>query len=295
MMRMRRDGCLGARTKTPQPGAGFKVDAEMNAQAGRVTDASRIAGHGLHGEIGKATIRQDNKRAVDFVRPFQDGRFTPDVLDLSSRRWGHEMAYGGERPQGGAEPEEVFACVRSVQARIGAKGMIRRPHDRRTLRVRHTRSPPHACLVMVLQGRHASGVPAFAGGLPPPAGRKGAGAPWLWHVDDNPQSDRFARACDLLSLAPGSARRHEGPEQGRPMTPPFWLALVVLVLVLTGRRAGADEALILFNVGAWLQIGTLAPPGCVSRRDAAAPVRRTGGSARAPAPARSATVWTPAP
>lgn len=65
-------------------------------------------------------------------------------------------------------------------------------------------------------------------------------------------------------------------------------------LVLLGRRAGADEALVLFNFGAAPQTASLALPEGASRLYGEATAVRAGDMARVTAPPYSATVWAPA-
>jgi hypothetical protein len=72
-------------------GTGLETDAQMDALAVAVLEATHATGHTLYLETHRATMTQDMRRTVDLVARHPDLRFT---ADLSHWYTGHEMIYG---------------------------------------------------------------------------------------------------------------------------------------------------------------------------------------------------------
>lgn len=179
-------------------GTGFESDAEMDALAASVIDASTATGHALYVETHRATMTQDIKRTLDLVGRFPDLRFT---LDFSHWYSGHEMAYGGEFAQRLAYLDPIFARVRSVQARIGTTGMIQRPLEPGALHHQHHMLALRACFGVLLHGPETPEALPFAPELLPARSGVGPDAQWLWYAQEDERSDRFTEACDLFSMS----------------------------------------------------------------------------------------------
>lgn len=96
-------------------GTGLESDAECDALARAVLEASDAHDYPLYIETHRATITQDIRRTLDLVARFPDLRFN---ADLSHWYTGLEMSYGDiERKFDALEP--VFDRVRYMHGRIG--------------------------------------------------------------------------------------------------------------------------------------------------------------------------------
>ena len=109
--RLKESGCEVA---TLHVGTGLETDAEMDALAGAVLEASARNDIPLYVETHRATITQDLRRTVDLVARFSELRFN---ADLSHWYCGHEMPYGDfEAKLAFLQP--VFDRVRFMHARM---------------------------------------------------------------------------------------------------------------------------------------------------------------------------------
>ncbi|MFN3465466.1 MAG: hypothetical protein ACK4X1_15475 [Terricaulis sp.] len=103
-------------------GNGLERDADMDALAAAVIEASIRFDYPLFIETHRATMTQDMRRTIDLVERFPDLRFN---ADLSHWYTGQEMTYGDfEARLHALEP--VFARVRYMHGRIGDPGAIQR-------------------------------------------------------------------------------------------------------------------------------------------------------------------------
>jgi hypothetical protein len=107
---------------TLHAGHGLETDAEMDALAGAILEASARHSYPLYVETHRATMTQDMRRTVDLIGRFPDLRFN---ADLSHWYTGLEMSYGDfDAKLRFLEP--VFARVRYMHGRIGDPGAIQR-------------------------------------------------------------------------------------------------------------------------------------------------------------------------
>ena len=97
-------------------GIGFESDAEMDALADSILQASAHTGHRLLVETHRATATQDIWRTLRWIERFPELRFT---ADLSHWYTGHELTYGGEFEQRMARLQTVFERTRAIHGRIG--------------------------------------------------------------------------------------------------------------------------------------------------------------------------------
>ena len=134
----------GFASSTWHVGTGFESDAEMDALAGAVLDASARHGLPIHVETHRATMTQDMRRTLDLVERFPDLRFT---ADLSHWYTGAEMTYGDIDAKI-ARLAPVFERVRYIHGRIGTPCCAQVPVTQGDTRpfVQHFRTMWAACL-----------------------------------------------------------------------------------------------------------------------------------------------------
>jgi hypothetical protein len=103
-------------------GSGLESDAEMDALAAAVLDASGRHGYPLLIETHRATMTQDIRRTVDLIERFPDLRFNGD---FSHWYTGLEMTYGDfDAKLRFLAP--LFSRVRYMHGRVGDPGAIQR-------------------------------------------------------------------------------------------------------------------------------------------------------------------------
>jgi hypothetical protein len=103
-------------------GNGRERDAEMDALAAAVIEASVRLNCPLFVETHRAAITQDMRRAIDLIERFPELRFN---ADLSHWYTGQEMRYGDFDARLRAL-EPAFARVRYMHGRIGDPGAMQR-------------------------------------------------------------------------------------------------------------------------------------------------------------------------
>ncbi len=119
IVREQRD--LGCEITTLHVGNSFETDAEMDALAAAVLEASARHGHPLYVETHRGTMTQDLRRTLDLVERWPALRFN---ADLSHWYTGHELTYGGEFHERAQRLAPVFERVRFLHARVGNPGCI---------------------------------------------------------------------------------------------------------------------------------------------------------------------------
>jgi|Transcript_5366 hypothetical protein len=112
---------VGCQITTLHVGNSFETDAEMDALAAAVLEASARHGHPIYVETHRGTMTQDLRRTLDLVARFPELRFN---ADLSHWYTGHELTYGGEFYERAARLQPVFERVRFLHARVGNPGCI---------------------------------------------------------------------------------------------------------------------------------------------------------------------------
>ncbi len=173
-------------------GTGFESDAEMDALAAAVIEASAQTGHALHVETHRATMTQDIRRTVDLLTRFPE---LPLTLDFSHWYTGHEMTYGGQFAERLAACAAVFANVRSIQLRFGSTGAIQAPLDLAAPWFADHLAALDLCLADLAELDIAvSCAPEL---LP----ARTEGGRWIGYGCEPEQSDRLADAITLSSLA----------------------------------------------------------------------------------------------
>jgi hypothetical protein len=187
-------------------GTGFENDAEMDALADSILQASARTGHRLLVETHRATATQDIWRTLRWIERFPELRFT---ADLSHWYTGHELTYGGEFEQRMAHLQPVFERTRAIHGRIGNSGAMQTPLDRPGHYVAHYRALWTAvCRGFLLSADDSETLPFCPELLPmavgdPPfwlhyAQSASAVADDLWQGEP---SDRYADAERLWQLA----------------------------------------------------------------------------------------------
>ena len=111
---------LGHEAATVHVGTGFEDEAEMEALAGAVLEASERETFPLYIETHRATITQDIWRTIQLVKRFPGIRFNGD---FSHYYTGHELAKGDfSRKLRLMQP--IFDRVRFMHGRIGNTGCV---------------------------------------------------------------------------------------------------------------------------------------------------------------------------
>lgn len=189
---------LGLDFTTVHVGTGFETDAEMDALAAAVVEATARTGHALHVETHRGTMTQDIRRTIDLVGRFPDLRLT---LDFSHWYTGHEMTYGGEFAARLARLDPVFAQVRSVQIRVGDTGRIQRPLDPLSAFHADHMAALERCCVRLRRLPAPPDILPIAPELLAAKMADGAGDRWICYAEEHEASDRFADALDLSARA----------------------------------------------------------------------------------------------
>lgn len=174
-------------------GTGFESDAEMDALAAAVLDASAVTGHPLHVETHRATMTQDARRTMDLL-----GRFPGLSLTLDFSHWhvGHEMTYADEFDARLETMTSVFTSVRSLQLRLATSGRIQAAVDPATAAFADYVNVLDRCLRVLLRVCPDATISCAPELLPAklPNGR-------LIHYADDPEvTDRFVEALALSQL-----------------------------------------------------------------------------------------------
>lgn len=112
----------GYELTTLHVGDGLESDAQMDAYAASVIEASTRHGYPLFIETHRATITQDIRRTIDLIARFPELRFN---ADLSHWYTGQEMTYGDFDARLRAL-EPFFDRVRYMHGRVGDPGSIQR-------------------------------------------------------------------------------------------------------------------------------------------------------------------------
>lgn len=197
----RRHKDLGLDFTTLHVGTGFESDAEMDAFAAAIIDATTRCGHELHVETHRATMTQDIQRTLDLAARFPDLPFT---LDFSHWYTGHEMTYGGEFAQRLARLDPIFRQVRSVQIRVGDTGRIQRPLQPRAAFLADHTAALDRCFDVLGSLTAPPAALSFAPELLAATMTDGEDERWICYAEAAEEGDRFADALALSAL--GEAR-----------------------------------------------------------------------------------------
>lgn len=196
---------LGCEITTLHVGNSFEADAEMDALAAAVLEASARHGHPLYVETHRGTMTQDLRRTLDLVERFPALRFN---ADLSHWYTGHELTYGGEFFERAARLAPVFERVRFLHARVGNPGCIQTGLDEPGDSLGHFRWMWQRCFEGFLRGAGPGDYLSFNAELLP---QKMGEAFWLHYAQPRADlagdalggepSDRYADAGRLWSIA----------------------------------------------------------------------------------------------
>ena len=115
----------GFTASTWHVGTGMESDAEMDALAGAVLEASASTGLPIHMETHRATMTQDMRRTLDLIERFPELSFN---ADLSHWYTGLEMRYGDWEDKI-ARLAPVFERVRYLHGRVGHSCAMQVPLD----------------------------------------------------------------------------------------------------------------------------------------------------------------------
>lgn len=145
-------------------GNSFERDAEMDALAGAMLDASARHAYPVYIETHRGTMTQDMRRTLDLVERFPDLRFN---ADLSHWYTGHELTYGGEFYERAARLDPVFERVRFMHARVGNPGCIQTGLDEPGDYIAHFRWMWTRCFEGFLRGAQPGDYLSFNAELLP--------------------------------------------------------------------------------------------------------------------------------
>ena len=146
---VREQRALGCEITTLHVGNSFESDAEMDALAAAVLEASAHHAHPVFVETHRGTMTQDMRRTLDLVERWPALRFN---ADLSHWYTGHELTYGGEFLDRIARLSPVFERVRFLHARIGNPGCIQTGLDDPGDYLSHFREMWTRCFAGFLRG-----------------------------------------------------------------------------------------------------------------------------------------------
>ncbi|MEO0981266.1 MAG: hypothetical protein AAFX03_01285 [Pseudomonadota bacterium] len=188
-------------------GVGLETDAEMDALAGAVLDASAATGHPIHVETHRATMTQDIRRTLDLVARFPDLTFN---ADLSHWYTGHEMTYGDFAAKLDVMAP-IFARVRYMHGRIGtpccAQVALSGSDDKREF-VDHFRQMWARCVAGFVRASEPGEVLPFAPELLPYEIDFGGAIHKLYYARQfgsdgriREESDRWTQAMHLFEIA----------------------------------------------------------------------------------------------
>jgi hypothetical protein len=185
---------IGCEITTLHVGHGFETDAEMDALAAAVMDASARHAHPLFIETHRATMTQDIWRTLRLVERWPALRFN---ADLSHWYTGHELTYGGEFLPRIDRLAPVLERVRFLHARVGNSGCIQTGLDDPGDGLAHFREMWTRCFVGFLRGAQPGDYLSFNAELLPH--KLGAGPQPFWLHYAQP---RAALAGDALGGEP---------------------------------------------------------------------------------------------
>ncbi len=203
IVREQRD--LGCEITTLHVGHSFETDAEMDALAAAVLEASARRGHPIYVETHRGTMAQDLRRTLDLVERFPELRFN---ADLSHWYTGHELTYGGEFYDRAARLQPVFERVRFLHARVGNPGCIQTGLDDPGDYMSHFRWMWQRCFEGFLRGAQPGDFLSFNAELLP---QKMGADFWLHYAQPRREligdalggepSDRYDDAARLWQIA----------------------------------------------------------------------------------------------
>jgi hypothetical protein len=205
---VRAQRALGCEITTLHVGNSFERDAEMDALAAAVLDASARHSHPVYVETHRGTMTQDMRRTLDLIERWPALRFN---ADLSHWYTGHEITYGGEFFERIARLSPVFERVRFLHARVGNPGCIQTGLDDPGDYLGHFREMWTRCFVGFLRGAQPGDFLSFNAELLPQKMGAGPNPFWLHYAQprhelaDDPlggePSDRYDDARRLWELA----------------------------------------------------------------------------------------------
>lgn len=180
---------LGCGITTLHLGDSFESDAEMDAFAAAVLDASARHAHPVYVETHRGTLTQDIRRTLDWVERWPDLRFN---ADLSHWYTGHELTYGGEFQTRLARLQPVLDRVRFLHARVGNPGCIQTALDEPGESLGHFREMWTHCFAGFLRSARPGDFLSITPELLPQRLGEGAGATWLHYAQPRADSCRGA-------------------------------------------------------------------------------------------------------
>lgn len=199
---------LGCEITTLHVGHSFETDAEMDALAAAVLQASARHAYPLYVETHRGTMTQDLRRTLDLVGRRPALRFN---ADLSHWYTGHELTYGGEFLDRIARLAPVFERVRFLHARVGNPGCIQTGLDDPGDYLAHFREMWTRCFVGFLRGARPGDYLSFNAELLPQKMGSGPEAFWLHYAQPRRElasdafggepSDRYDDAARLWAMA----------------------------------------------------------------------------------------------
>lgn len=205
---VREQRALGCEITTLHVGHSFETDAEMDALAAAVLEASARHGHPVYVETHRGTMTQDMRRTLDLIERWRDLRFN---ADLSHWYTGHELTYGGEFYDRIARLTPVFERVRFLHARVGNPGCIQTGLDDPGDYLAHFREMWTRCFVGFLRGSQPGDFLSFNAELLPQKMGTGPNPFWLHYAQPRADlandklggeaSDRYDDARRLWELA----------------------------------------------------------------------------------------------
>ena len=208
----------GFTVSTWHVGTGMETDAEMDALAGAVLEASARHGLPIHIETHRATITQDMRRTLDLIARMPDLTFN---ADLSHYYTGAEMPYGDIAAKFD-RLQPLFERVRYLHGRIGTPCAMQVPvavDDSRAF-VGHFRTMWGACARGFAQTAQPGERLAFAPELLPYSVEHNGESVDIYyarHIDGEEESDRWEQAQVLREIArqaADTASRQAVPGEG---------------------------------------------------------------------------------
>ena len=182
---------LGCSITTLHLGDGFETDAQMDAFAAAVLEASARMSQPVFVETHRGTLTQDIRRTLDWVSRWPGLRFN---ADLSHWYTGHELTYGGEFEVRIARLQPVFDRVRFLHARVGNPGCIQTGLDEPGPSLAHFREMWTRCFTGFLRAARPGDYLSVTAELLPQ--RLGEGDATLWLHYAQPRSDSRHAAFD---------------------------------------------------------------------------------------------------
>jgi hypothetical protein len=181
---VREQQAMGCEITTLHVGNSFETDAQMDALAAAVLEASARHGHAVHVETHRGTMTQDIRRTLDLVARWPALRFN---ADLSHWYTGHELTYGGEFFERMARLAPVLERVRFVHTRVGNAGCIQTGLDEPGEALGHFRAMWTRCFVGFLRDAQPGDFLSVNAELLPQKLGQGEQAFWLHYAQ--PRAD----------------------------------------------------------------------------------------------------------